>query len=475
MPTAKYLLPLLFVLSLTNSLLGEDTRTPVFKGKYYPKSTPVLQRDVDHLLKNSKKKLIHGKVLGLIVPHGKYEASGQTAAYAYRLLKGRKIDTIIIIGPSHNLKFPGLSIYAKDFYATPLGKVPINVKLAKDLILENDFITFFPDAHLKEHSIEIQIPFLQRTLQNFQILPILIGNNDQDYYQLLTEALLKHIIDQNILIIGSGNLSHFRSYFDAALMDRKTIAYLEEFDIEKMASKFKEGECETCASNSILTTMLTCQKLGADRVKLLKYTNSGEITGIQWQTVGYASLALFDIEELSEDTKQWLLRHSRRSLEEYVKFKKFPSIEEKDPLLTHERGVYITIKKDTTIRGYLGYVLPTKPLYRAVADGTIKAATKDLKYPPLTKEELSLVKIEISVLSNIEKVKDFNLIEIGVHGIYLNKNWQSAIILPHIAKENKWSQEEFLEKACQRAGLNSHAWKDDDINIYLFTSQTFSE
>lgn len=475
MSPVKYLLPLLFILSLSNPLLGEDIRTPVFKGNYYPGSTPVLQRDVDHFLKNSEKKLVHGKVLGLIIPHGKYKTSGQTAAYAYRLLRGRKIDTVIIIGPSHNLRFSGVSIYAKDFYATPLGKVPVNVKLAKDLILENDLITFFPDAHLKEHSIEVQIPFLQRTLQNFQILSILIGNNDEDYYQFLTEALLKHIRDQNIIIIGSGNLSHFRSYFDATLMDRKTIECLEEFDIEKMASMFKEKECETCASNSILATMLICQKLGADRIKLLKYTNSGEITGNQWQTVGYASLVLFDVEELSKDTKQWLLRHSRRSLEEYVKFKKFLSIKEKDPALAHERGVYITIKKGEIIRGYIGYVLPIKPLYQAVSDGVIKAATKDLKYPPLTKEELSKVKIEISVLSNVEKVNDFNLIEIGVHGVYLDKSWQSAIILPHVAKENQWSKEELLEKACQRAGLHPHAWKDSDVNVYLFTSQTFSE
>ncbi|MDI6786149.1 MAG: AmmeMemoRadiSam system protein B [bacterium] len=472
----SFLVIIVFILSLTNPLLSEDIRTPVFKGKYYHRSTPVLRRDVDYFLSNCQKRIIHGKILGFIIPHGKYKTSGQTAAYAYQLLRERKIDTVIIIGPSHNMIFPGISIYAKDYYSTPLGKVPVNTKLAEKLILENDFITYIPDAHLKEHSIEVQIPFLQRTLQDFQILPILIGNNEEDYYPLLTEALLKHIKDQNIILIASGNLSHYRSYFDATLVDRKTIKHIEEFNVEDLSSKFKNKECETCAKNSILTTMLTCQKLGADKIKLLKYTNSGEITGIQWKTVGYASFALFDIEELGKDTEDWLLKHGRKSLEEYIRFKKFQVITEKNPLLCHERGVYVTIKEGETTRGYLGYVLPIKPLYKAVSDSVIKAATEDLKYPPLNKKELSKVKIEISVLSNIEKINDFNLIEIGVHGIYLNKNWQSAIILPHVAKKNEWSKEELLKQVCQRAGLDPQAWKKDkEIDIYLFTAQTFSE
>lgn len=477
MSLAKYFLFFFFIFSLNSPLFSEDMGIAAFKGKYYPKSTPILRRDVDHFLKNCEERLVHGKILGLIVPHGKYKVSGQIAAYAYHLLRGKAIDTVIIIGPSHNLSFPGLSIYAKNYYSTPLGKVPINTELAEKLIIENDFITSFPDAHLKEHSIEVQLPFLQRTLQDFKILPILTGNNDADYYLPLTEALLKHIKDQNVLLIASANLSHFHSYFDAASIDKNTIKCLEEFDVEKMNIRLKNKECETCARNSILTVMLTCQKLGADKIKFLRYANSGEITGVQWNTVGYASFVLFDVEELNKDIKDWLLKHGRKSLEEYIRFKKLQSIQEKNPSLAHERGVYITIKKDENIiRGHLGYILPIKPLYQAVSDGVIKAATKDLKYPALTEEELSKVKIEISVLSNIEKVNNFNLIEIGTHGIYLNKGWQSAIILPHIAQENNWSKEKFLEKACQRAGLSPQAWKKDKkIDIYLFTAQTFSE
>jgi len=470
-----HLLFFLFLFSFFNFSAAQETKTSTLENEYYSGSTSLLLRNVEFFLKKCEKIPVYGKILGLITSHGNYKTSGQTAAYAYRTLKGKKIDTVIIIGPSHNLKFPGASIYAKDYYLTPLGKVPVNLELAKTLIMENEFITFYSDPYSKEHSIEAQLPFLQRTLQNFQILPILIGDDDKDIYLSLSEALLKHLKDQNILIIASANLSNFRSYFDAALMDKETIKHLEEYNIEKIDSKFKSKESETCSRNSILTTMLTCQKLGADKIKLLKYTNSGEVTGIQHQTVGYASLVLYDLLELSEETKKWLLTFARQSLEEYLRFKRLQTIKEKDPFLNQELGVYLTIKKGKATRGYLGYVLPFKPLYQSISDGVIKAATEDLKYPPLTIEELPEIKIEISVLSNMEKINDSNLIEVGVHGLYVNKDWQSVLILPGQAVENKWSGEEFLEKAYQKAGLSPKAWKDKEVEIYTFTAQTFSE
>jgi hypothetical protein len=465
---------LILPILLQSFLFGEDIRTPSFKGLYYPSSTPVLLRDVDYFLQTCEKRVILGKIVGLIIPHGKYKTSGLTASYAYKLIKGKRYNTVVIIGPSHHQAFKGVSIYAKDYYYTPLGKVMVNTKLAKRLILENDFITFIPDVHLKEHSIEVQIPFLQRSLKDFKILPILIGEKKEEYFSLLSEALLKVIPRENILLIASANLSHFRSYLDAALRDRETIKILEEFNLKKIASKFKNKKAESCAPYCILTTLLTCKSLGADRVKLLKYTNSGEITGIQWRTVGYASLAIFDLLELDKEKKLWLLRHARRSLEEYLKFKKLQTIVEKDPILNRRYGVYITIKKGKIIRGYLGYILPTKPLYKAVSDGVIKAATKDLKHPPLKKKELKKVKIEISVLSNIEKFKDLELIDMGKHGLYINKDWQEAILLPsEIQKED--SRIDILEKVSRRAGLNKDAWKEEDVELYLFTAQTFSE
>jgi len=270
-----------------------NLRDSILAGSWYPGNKETLSKMVEGFLSGVKTGSVEGELTALIVPHAGYMYSGQVAAYAYRFLQGMNFKRVILIGPSHQVRFKGASINLQSGYKTPLGIVPVDQDLARKIIDTSDQIRWVPQAHASEHSLEIQLPFLQTVLSDFQIVPILMREWNFKTCSDLADSLLKVIgTVGNTLFLASSDLSHFHGSKRARVLDMRFIKHVREFDPSGLASALSSGSCEACGGGPAITIMLAAQRLGANRALILKYANSGDVTGDHSRVVGYLSAAL---------------------------------------------------------------------------------------------------------------------------------------------------------------------------------------
>ncbi|NVL91465.1 MAG: AmmeMemoRadiSam system protein B [Desulfobacterales bacterium] len=296
-----------FILCLysTGVLAKERARKPAVAGYFYPKHEKALKSTVDDFILNVKQKQITGRVLGLMCPHAGYVFSGQVAAYSYRQIKDRDYDTVIIIGPSHHVYLEGASVGDWDTYVTPLGRIPVNREIAKALLDREGPFHFVEQAHIWEHSVETQIPFLQRVLKDFDIVPIVMGTPSLRDCEKISKALSEIAVNRNVLFVASSDMSHYPDYTNANKVDRKTLSLIEQFDpglIFNAGSEFlQEGipnlSTTLCGLSSVVTVMMTVKECGGNAVKVLHYANSGDVAirgkREKRRVVGYGAVAFY--------------------------------------------------------------------------------------------------------------------------------------------------------------------------------------
>ena len=459
-------------------------REAVAAGQFYPDSKEELSSLVDEFLNKAELPKLEPHIRALIVPHAGYVYSGQVAAYGYKTLVDKDIKTVILIGNSHQEYFDGASIYPKGYFETPLGKVEIDADFAEKLMEANDKIYFKESAHLEEHSLEVQLPFLQKVLgSGWKIVPIILGNQP-GAADILVNAL-KPLMNDNILLVASTDLSHYPNYEDAKYSDGKVIEGIltgkrEKFR-ETIANIEKENidNLQTCACGHDAIEVVMGLMEGKT-AKLLKYANSGDVSiGDKSQVVGYAAIVFTSDKsetELSKEQQKRLLEIAKQSLESYLKEGKILKFEEDDSFLNKPMGAFVTLKEHGDLRGCIGVFEPDIPLYQVVAETVISSAINDPRFMPVTKEELSLLEYEISVLSPLKKVDSYQDVEIGKHGVKIVRGSRGGVFLPQVATENNWDRDTFLSILCtQKAGLPADCWKDEDTDIYVFTAQVFGE
>ncbi|MBU1077138.1 MAG: AmmeMemoRadiSam system protein B [Spirochaetes bacterium] len=494
---------LLLIIILLSGCNDSDTKNSNIRknavaGQFYPKDAKDLKEQINSYFKEIEKPetLPFGHLMGLIVPHAGYTYSGKVAAHAYKLLENKKIDTVILLGGSHRTFLETPSVYPKGAYQTPLGNLPINESVVKKIKEWYPSITFVPKAHEWEHSLEVQLPFLQTALKNdFTIVPVLFGKIDSKILGAMAKALYNIIqTEKNILIVVSSDLSHYPDQKNAVKVDNETINLITNFktlelinresDIEKM----KIPNLVTCQCGlSAVAVLLETAKLFKDTsITLLDYKNSGDMTWIKERVVGYASMAITskknhspegeekDSFSLTEDEKKFLLKIARETLESHVKNKKIPDFKIKNDKLKQDAGAFVTLNIDHNLRGCIGYIVPIKPLYQAVIDNAINASSKDHRFPQVTEKELKNIKIEISVLTPPTPVNSYKDIVIGKHGIILKKGFHQSVFLPQVAPEQKWDLETTLSHLSSKAGLSPDEWKSG-TSFEVFTAIVFSE
>lgn len=259
-----------------------DLRLPAVAGQFYPEDREELKKMIDGFLDKANPPEIKGDVFGLLLPHAGYIYSGQVAAYGFKSIIGKNFDTVIIIGDSHYERFDGVAIWAKGWWETPLGKIEVDDDLAEKILSSPERFLQRDSAHLWEHSIEVQLPFLQKTLKNFKILPIIFGSEDEDW-KLLAEAILKNIKGKKFLVIASADLSHYLPYEKAKQIDEKTIKNVLNLQVEGL---------DICAVDSAKAIIEMTKNLGG-AAKLLKYYNSGDTAGDKLKVVGYGAVAFY--------------------------------------------------------------------------------------------------------------------------------------------------------------------------------------
>jgi AmmeMemoRadiSam system protein B len=270
-------------------------REPAVAGMFYPSQPAQLNRDVDQLLHEAKPPTEKGQLMALISPHAGYMYSGSTAAMGYKLLSSWKFDTVVIVGPSHREYFRGVSIYGGDAYRTPLGDVFIDTALREQLQAQSEAIAISSVGHRTEHAIEVQLPFLQKTLREFLFLPIVMGDQRREYCDILANALAATVRSKHILLVASSDLSHYHPHDIAVRLDRRVIDEVEALNPDGLMQRLENDEVEACGGGPMVVVIKTAQALGANRSLVLRYCTSGDVTGDKDAVVGYLSAVLMRV------------------------------------------------------------------------------------------------------------------------------------------------------------------------------------
>ena len=468
-------------------------RQPSVAGQFYPAEKNELNKMLEDIFSEAEPKRTEN-ALAVISPHAGYVYSGTVAASSFNQVDTEKeYENIFIIASSHRAYYEGASIYHIGNYLTPLGEVKVNIGLTKKLCDENKLFSYVPKAHISEHSLEVQLPFLQYKMKKeFQIVPIVIGTQSEKDCKKMAEILKPYFNDNNLFIISS-DFSHYPAYEEANKLDISTanaIISNSPDDFMKVV-KDKNNDNVTnlatraCGWSSVLTLLYITENNPEIEYTLIQYKNSGDTDfGDKNRVVGYNSIAVSKINNpaqntqfrLTEKDKKDLLNIARTTVVEYISGNK---IEELNPenysetLKTH-CGAFVTLNKNHSLRGCIGRFTADQPLYEVVQQMAISSATRDTRFLPVKQNEIDELEIEISVLTPMRLIESINEIELGKHGIYIKKGYKSGTFLPQVATDTGWDLEEFLGHCARdKAGIGWEGWKDAEIFIY--EANVFSE
>lgn len=478
----------------------QDIRAPAYAGSWYEGNPDRLRASVKSYMENAKFTHGPGKIIGIISPHAGHIYSGPVAGYAYKHIIGKKFDTVIVVAPNHSdqhLNFS--SVYTRGGYDTPLGLIPVDVETAKAIVDfdKSDDVKESDIGHLPgfgarmEHSLEIQLPFLQVALGDFKLVPIVVGDRDLgiESCSLLAEAIVSAVKGKNALIVASSDLSHFHDLKTLKKMDNIVRKHIEVYDPEGLLKDLASGKCEACGGLPIAVVMMACKQLGATEAKVLHMANSGDVSGDYNSAVGYlaAVLTVADKEKdstekeskvgvdmgLSEEEKDILRDVVKKTLNSVVNGGSVPTFDNFSGKLGEEWGAFVTLTKKGQLRGCIGHIEGNKPLILTVAGMAKAAALEDPRFPQVKPSELPDIDFEISVLTPIRKISDIEEIMVGRDGIIITKGRDRGLLLPQVATEYGWDRITFLEHTCNKAGLPKDAWKDKDTIIEMFSAEVF--
>jgi AmmeMemoRadiSam system protein B/AmmeMemoRadiSam system protein A len=480
-------------------------REPAVANQFYPGNKDTLSQFLVQTLGQTPKEQVPGTIMGIAVPHAGYPYSGPTAAYAYKAVSDLHPKTIVILGPSHHVGFSDFALYAKGAWKMPLGNVSIDEEFAAQLMKQSPLIKDMPEVHAQEHSIEVQVPFLQKTFKDFRIVPIEIAYADYPQLQELAKALARTAKGKDVLFVASSDLYHGYSRTDCEHIDSTTLGYLERFDPKGFYDALQTESASACGGLPITALMLTLKELGATKAKVLHRTNSNDVTGVDsGYCVGYGATVFYsgkgagakepgnqgtkepsnqgtkdstDEAMLTKDEQQELLRIARTTLDSTIRKGTVPPLVPATGRLSEYRGVFVTLNEHGDLRGCIGYIEAIKPLNEAVRDMAVAASTEDYRFPPVDPKELKDIDVEITVLTPMQRCLDpEHQIVLGKHGIVVKRGGKQGVFLPQVATETGWDVETFLSQCCsQKAGLAPDAWKDKGTEVYTFCGQVFGE
>jgi hypothetical protein len=458
-------------------------RQPAVAGQFYPGDAKTLTAMIDSMLARAEVPAVSGRLVGIQVPHAGYPFSGPTAAHAFKLLQGMDSVTVVMLGTSHHVMLDKAAVYARGSWHTPLGDVAIDEALAKAILAQDKFLADMPEAHAQEHSVEVEVPFLQRVLGSFRIVPIMLLQPTYEQCERVGKAIARAAKGKRVLLLASSDLYHGDSYGDANRIDSATVGLMAKFDPRAFHAALERDEAQACGGNAITAMMVAARELGADTAVVLAQTNSNDVTGERGgYCVGYSAVAFVaagqkteETSDLTETEQKSLLRIARSTLESHIRSGKSPDVKPLTPRLGEKRGAFVTLHEHGELRGCIGYVEAVKPLYQAVSEMAVAASTEDPRFPPVQVEELDNIEIEITVLSPLRPLPSPDSVIVGRHGLVIRKGFHSGLLLPQVPVEQGWNREQFLSHTCLKAGLPPNSYKEKDAQLFCFTGQVFGE
>jgi AmmeMemoRadiSam system protein B/AmmeMemoRadiSam system protein A len=434
--------------------------------------------------------------IALVLPHAGYVFCSRIMADGYNAARGHHYDVVVLLGTNHTTAgYRRAGIFPGRGFRTPLGVAEIDGTLVERLLAEcGGDCALDAAVHAREHSVEVQVPFVQRVFPGVKILPVVVGEPEIGLCRRFGRSLARALKGRQALIVASSDLSHYPQAKDAEGVDRATleaIASLDPSGFQKAASSaLRRGNTglvtAACGEAPILAAMVAAKELGATRGTIISYTHSGlSIYGDTSRVVGYGAVA-FTADGRSPDEsgtgaegkasgtaesygvaqRKKMLSLARKSIDSALAGRGVPQ-DQCEPDLMQPRGVFVTLKKGGELRGCIGRIIP---LSTAMARA---AAFEDPRFPPLKRDELSAVSIEISVLTPLKRVAGGGDIIVGRDGVLLQKDGNSAVYLPQVATEQGWSRKQMLDHLCLKGGMRPGCWKDAQLSV--FQAEAFHE
>jgi hypothetical protein len=485
-------------------MAANPVRPSALAGTWYPADSQELTEYLDGLLDAVKPEKPRMPIRALIVPHAGYPFSGATAAKVFAKVRGHDYKRVIVLAPSHHSGFQGLSIADVDAYRTPLGDVPLDGAALAEL-RKSDLVVSDPMAHAREHSIEIELPFLQRTLKpGWRLVPILVGQMEREDYKKAAD-LLRPLADAQTLVLVSSDFTHYGLRFGYVpfpvnaetpekirALDEGAIKYIVARDATGFLDYQERTGITICGYRplALLLTLLPPD----DQIRKIAYATSGELTGDWANSVSYVGMLVTGPTPISADspsTKQVGSGLEKADLENLHRLAVLgvqeavlgPSEARTEDIrkivdglpkqLEAPSGAFVTLKEGGQLRGCIGYIFPRKPLYEAVLENGVNAARNDPRFMPVRPDELSDLEIEVSVLSVPEPIASYDQFVVGEQGVILSKDGHQAVFLPEVATEQDWTREQTLSHLARKAGLPEDAWREG-ASFEVFTSTKYT-
>jgi len=480
---------------------ASGVRQPAVAGKFYPGEADKLRGAVEAYLANAVP-ACGERPIALVAPHAGYVYSGQIAADAYRQVIDFEYDVVVVLGPNHTVpSFNSVSVYQGAGYVTPLGLVPIDQDLAAALLRSDGGVSFQPSAHEREHSVEVQLPFVQVACPQVPIVAAVVGDSSPELAERFGKALVEALRGRRALIVASSDLSHYPDYDDANEVDRQVLAAVASLDpaavettiTEQMRQRRPGLSTCACGEGPILVAMAVARELGAQRGIALSYTNSGAtVFGETSRVVGYGAVvftagdggtslealaprpAAGQMDTLARADREYLLRLARGTVEQYLLTGTVPLPRTDSPVLWRQQGAFVTLNKHGRLRGCIGHMAEDTPVVLTVPRMALQAALRDTRFAPVQPDEIPALEVEISVLTPFVQVSGPGEILVGRDGVVLEKGGRRAVYLPQVAPEQGWDRDEMLGHLCQKAGMTTECWQHN-AKLFTFQAEVFAE
>jgi len=465
-----------------NNRSQKYNREAAVAGQFYPGEKNVLLEELKDLFAESEKiKPGTQRLQAIISPHAGYVFSGKVAASAFNQIpENAQYEKVFVLASSHQFSFNGASVYCSGNYETPLGEIEVDLDLCENLTEKSTLFTNYPQAHDREHSLEVQLPFLQYKLgDNFVLVPIILGTNDASDCKEIAKVLAPYFNENNLFVIST-DFSHYPKYEDAVEVDSKTAEaicknsplLLQDVLHNTKRKRINKLATSLCGWTSVLTLLYITEDKSFDYQKI-DYQNSGDarLYGDKKRVVGYWAIAVFDkknVFNISEKEKAEILDKTRQSITNFVKTGKRGKIKKSgsNGILNEKTGVFVSIYVKNKLRGCIGGFAQDKTLNELLQKMSVSAAC-DSRFDEIKKKDLKNMEMEISVLSPLKRIKSIDEFELGKHGIYIKEGLNTGTFLPQVAIKTGWSKDEFLGRCSRdKAGLGWDGWKTAELYTY---------
>ena len=462
-----------------------------YGGSWYPGDPSQLRELLDRLFESSERRTgryLAGKPLAFVVPHAGLAYSGTVSAAAYRHLQAEQPERILLLGFPHHGSAPGVWIPDVDAIRTPLGEVAVD-RQAVQALLETQHFKRLPESVLCDHSVEIQLPLLQKAAPGARIVPVYVSRLDGQMRESAAGALATWVRPGAVLMASSDFTHYGKAFgFQPFPADEWVAEHLRDLDEsviqaagslrqELFLEALRTTSATVCGVQPIALLLATLRLLdGEEEVfqELLDYQTSGEVTGDFKHCVSYAALGYFPHTafHLGGGEQALLLESARQTLEHYLR------TGERNPIpparetaaLERRAGAFVTLHKHGRLRGCVGRRSAAESLFQSIPELTLSAALEDTRFDPVAPSEQGL-EVEISVLTPMKRIPDLDCFRLGLHGALLESGRRHSLLLPQVATEAKWKAKQFFDALARKAGLTSEVYRDPATRVYVFRAQ----